>query len=111
MNNESRFTRRELLIAAAVTTPVAATGCAGTSRSNGEAQLRAEDPVARALAYYPSSADVPANHPLAASHEPSQKCATCIHVRGAAGEQTRECPVFPGRRVNADGWCSVWAQG
>jgi len=110
MTIESKLTRRNLIQAAALLTPVALTGCATLQRDD-DMLLRADDPVARALLYYPNSNDVPSDHPLAATRQPSQTCATCIHVRGESGESVRKCPVYPGRLINAEGWCSVWARG
>ena len=110
MTIKSRLTRRSLLQAAALLTPVALSGCA-TAQRNDDLLLRADDPVARSLLYYPNSVDVPADHPLATTHQPSQTCATCVHVRGEPGESTRKCPAYPGRLVNAEGWCSLWAKG
>jgi hypothetical protein len=110
MTIETRLTRRRLIQAVALLTPIAVTGRAATPQ-NDDILLRADDPVARALLYYPSSKNVPDNHPLAARHQPDQTCATCIHVRAEAGNGSRKCPTFPGRRVNAEGWCSLWAQG
>lgn len=110
MTIESKLTRRTLIKAAAWLTPVALTGCTTPQRDD-DLMLRADDPVARSLLYYPKSSDVPSDHPLAAKHQPSQTCATCIHVRGEPGESARKCPAYPGRLVNADGWCSVWAKG
>lgn len=113
MKVKTKFTRREILQVAALT-PVAITGCATVQEPelpNKLPTVRAEDPVARALLYYPSSGDVPADHPLAKTHKPEQKCADCVHARGKDGDDPRRCPMFPGRLINADGWCSVWAQG
>jgi hypothetical protein len=110
MTIEKKLTRRMLIQAAAVITPVALTGRAASAQ-NSDIVLRADDPVARALAYFPNSKNVPDDNPLAASHEPSQTCATCIHVREETGDGTRRCPMFPGRLVNAEGWCSLWAKG
>jgi hypothetical protein len=110
MTMKNKLTRRSLLQAAAVMAPVAMTGCASLPQPE-DKLVRADDPVARALLYYPNSNDVPANNPLAAAHQPSQTCATCIHIRGNAGDSVRKCPTFPGRLVNAEGWCSLWAPG
>lgn len=110
MTRKPEFTRRQLLQAAALLTPVAITGCTPAAQS-GTTALRAEDPVARSLLYYPNSRQVPADHPLAGNHSPSQTCASCIHVRGNSGDRLRPCPIFPGRLVNAEGWCSIWAAG
>ena len=109
MTAETKLTRRSLLQAAAVLTPAAIAGCAGSSSAN-NTMVRANDPVARAVLYYPNSKDVPADHPLAATHQPDQTCASCVHVRGNAGESARKCPTFPGRLVNEQGWCSIWAR-
>jgi hypothetical protein len=110
MTMEAKLTRRSLLQAAAVLTPVVMTGCTSLPPAD-DKLVRADDPVARALLYYPNSRDVPADHPLATTHQPSQTCATCIHVRGNAGDSVRKCPTFPGRLINSEGWCSLWAQG
>jgi hypothetical protein len=111
MNSTGKLTRRTLLKTAVVATPLAMTmtGCATASRE-AEQSLRASDPVARALAYYPDTREVPADNPLAASHDASQKCSNCVHSRGNAGSAGLECPMFPGRTVSEDGWCSIWAQ-
>jgi hypothetical protein len=121
MTAEKKLTRRRMLQVAALFTPAVITGCAtlpldmddmdDMENMAGEPLVQSGDPVARAVLYYPNSGDVPADHPLAVTHKPEQNCAQCVHVRGAAGDGARECPVFPGRRVNAAGWCSVWAQG
>ena len=110
MTAEKNLNRRKLIQAGLALPAVAISGCA-SSQLTDENLLRAEDPVARSLLYYPSTEDVPADHPLASSHQPDQTCATCIHIRGNEGEEVRKCPIYPGRLVNAGGWCSVWAKG
>jgi hypothetical protein len=109
MKLESKISRRSLIQAAARLTPIAMTGCASLP-NNDDIVLRADDPVARALLYFPNSRDVPSDNPLAATHQPSQTCATCIHVRASAGDGLRKCPTYPGRLVNEQGWCSLWAK-
>lgn len=73
-------------------------------------EMRGES-LGDAWLYETDTREVPAGSPLAASHKPEQNCANCLHVRGTAGELLRPCPTFPGRLVNAGGWCSVWAPG
>ncbi|MGI9353774.1 MAG: high-potential iron-sulfur protein [Rhizobiaceae bacterium] len=107
---ESGLTRRQILQAALALSPIAVAGCAATPTTDRPA-LTANDPVARALAYYPNTSDVPANQPLAANHDVSQRCADCLHRRGSAGEGMLRCPTFPGRAVSEDGWCSLWTKG
>ena len=113
MSAGNGITRRDLLQTAVVVMPMAMTGCAGGTRDRSndeEPELRADDPVARSLAYYPDTRDVPADHPLARDHDVSQKCANCIHQQGSAGRGRLECPTFPGRNVSEEGWCTLWAQ-
>ncbi|NCF14866.1 MAG: hypothetical protein GWP62_06115 [Gammaproteobacteria bacterium] len=38
-----------------------------------------------------------------------QTCANCALVPGNDGDTWRPCQIFPGKAVNADGWCAVWA--
>jgi hypothetical protein len=109
MTMKLSLTRRRLLQAAAMLPSAAIVGCASL-QSEDNPSVQAEDPVARALAYYPNSNDVPADHPLATTHKPEQTCATCVHLRGDSGDSLRRCPTFPGRRVNAQGWCTLWAK-
>ena len=104
------LSRRELLQATAVVIPVSLTGCATVSDDR-PPLVRNSDPVALALAYYSNTRDVEADNPLATSHDVSQKCANCIHQQGSTGPGRIECPMFPGRNVSEEGWCSLWAQG
>jgi hypothetical protein len=36
-------------------------------------------------------------------------CANCIQLQGKEGDEWRPCNLFPGKLVNAKGWCKVWA--
>ena len=38
----------------------------------------------------------------------NQHCANCALIQGEEGEW-RPCQIFPGKLVNENGWCSVWA--
>ncbi len=104
------LSRREFLQSTAVVIPVSLTGCAALSGDR-VPLVRNSDPVALTLAYYSDTRDVEADNPLAGSHDVSQKCANCIHRRGSAGPGRIDCPKFPGRNVNEEGWCSLWARG
>ncbi len=105
---ESKLTRRELLKAGLVLPPVAITGCASLQGTQYPA-VKAEDPIARALAYYPNSADVPADNPLATKHSPKQNCANSVKGYESVGNGKLFCPTFPARVVDETGWCTLWA--
>ena len=70
-------------------------------------QLAEDDPMAQAMKYTHDASTVdPAarNNPA-----PEQNCANCALIQGNDGDTWRPCQIFPGKAVNANGWCSVWA--
>ena len=70
-------------------------------------KLAEDDPTAQAMKYVHDASTVDAaSRPNPA---PEQNCANCALIQGADGEEWRPCPIFPGKAVNANGWCSVWA--
>lgn len=69
--------------------------------------LAEDDPMAVAMKYTHDASTVdPAsrNNPAV-----DQTCANCALIQGNDGDTWRPCQIFPGKAVNADGWCSVWA--
>ena len=71
-------------------------------------QLTEDDPAAAALLYVHDVSNVDTSNPLAARFEAGQNCANCAQVQGEEAEG-RPCGIFPGKLVNNNGWCSVWA--
>lgn len=68
--------------------------------------LEESDPTANALGYHHDTAKVDAaKRP---THKPEQNCANCNLVQGTAGDAWRPCGLFPGKAVNANGWCAAW---
>jgi hypothetical protein len=64
------------------------------------------DPTAQSLGYQHNAADVDATrYP---DRNPAHNCSNCILYQGAAGDEWGGCPLFPGRTVNANGWCSSY---
>jgi len=78
-------------------------------------------PDAQALAYTHDAGEVDAD--AQPRYEPGQVCANCSlyqprvtgEVRAEAGDDPAQqmagwggCTIFPGRLVNAAGWCSAW---
>jgi hypothetical protein len=82
-------------------------------RAPGSAQeplpkLSESDPAAKALAYHQDADSIdPAAIPQRGSDE---YCHNCNFLKGQKGQEWRPCEIFPGRRVNADGWCKTWAR-
>jgi len=70
--------------------------------------LTATDPVAVALSYHESAKTVEAaKFP---TFKPEQKCSTCLQLKGNAGDTWRPCNLFPGKLVNAEGWCKAYVK-
>ena len=40
--------------------------------------------------------------------KPGSHCANCMQLTGKEGDEWRPCNIFPGKLVNANGWCKVW---
>jgi len=69
--------------------------------------LSPDDPMASAMHYTDDSSTVdPSMHTNPA---PNQHCASCALIQGNDGDEWRPCQIFPGKAVNANGWCSAWA--
>ena len=70
-------------------------------------QLSEDDPLAQAMKYVHDASTVDP----ASRTQPNevQNCANCALIQGADGDAWRPCQIFPGKLVNANGWCSVWA--
>ena len=66
------------------------------------------DPVAVSLAYHESAKTVEAaKFP---NFKPGQECSNCLQLTGKAGDVWRPCNLFPGKLVNAGGWCKVYVK-
>lgn len=103
----SKIARRKFIQLSAV----AAAGCfvrPGTpAQAQDLVQISEDDPVAQSLKYTHDASTV---DPAARTNPAeNQHCANCALIQGEEGEQWRPCQIFPGKLVNADGWCSVWA--
>ena len=66
------------------------------------------DSVAVALSYHESAKTVEAaKFP---NFKPGQECSNCLQLTGKAGDAWRPCNLFPGKVVNAGGWCKVYVK-
>jgi len=89
-------------------------GAAGALAATLEAQaadlphLTPDDPTAKALGYRDDAKTVDSKQ--FATYKPDQTCSTCQQLQGAAGQPWRPCTIFPGKAVNANGWCQVWVK-
>lgn len=108
--NDHRLSRRNFLRQAALTLPAGALLMnAPRLRAQDLPKLEESDPTAQALLYVHDAGKVDASNPMAARYEAGQMCSNCAQIQGEAGADWRPCGIFPGKLVNAGGWCSVWA--
>jgi hypothetical protein len=104
-NQTTQLTRRDLLLA------LAPAGAVLVSSSLVSAQtppphLEETDPAAKALGYVHDAKRVdPKTNP---THKAGSTCANCLQLQGKPGDVWRPCTIFPGKLVNANGWCKVW---
>lgn len=101
------MTRREALVAA-LATAAGTLACAGAARAADadKPHLQASDPTAQALSYQEDGAKVDAKkYP---TYKPDQRCSNCLQLQGKAGDDWRPCNLFPGKLVDANGWCKVY---
>ena len=70
--------------------------------------LSEDDPTAKALKYHhdASAASRVDKSGVAAK---DQFCHNCALIQSDSGEW-RPCQIFPGKAVNANGWCSSWTK-
>lgn len=103
--NDLKTSRRQFL-AIGVTAVAAAAVVPGMARAQA-AQIAETDPTAAALGYKHDSTKVDAaKYP---NHKPTQNCANCKLAQGKDGDAWRPCSIFPGKQVNAKGWCAAYA--
>ncbi len=107
--DESKLSRRKFLGGVAAAVPVTAISIRQTAEAQDLPPVELEDPTARALYYLHDAANVDTSIPQGARYMPGQNCANCVQIQGNDGDEWRPCALFPGKSVNAAGWCSVWA--
>jgi len=70
--------------------------------------VTAADSVAVALSYHENAKTVEAaKFP---NYKPDQRCGNCLQLTGNDGDAWRPCNLFPGKLVNAEGWCKVYVK-
>ncbi len=108
--DQSKLSRRKFLSnVAVVAVPVTAISLRQTASAQDLPPVSEDDPTAVALYYKHDVADIDTSNPQAARYTDGQNCSNCVQIQGEDGAEWRPCALFPGKSVNANGWCSVWA--
>jgi High potential iron-sulfur protein len=106
-----KIQRRTLIKAALIGAWVPAAGIGVLREVEAAAALPVLDPnepTAKALGYVVDATKVDAR--ANATYKPGQSCGNCVQFQGKAADKTAACPIYPGKQVQASGWCKVWAQ-
>jgi High potential iron-sulfur protein len=106
--SENRFDRRTVLKSAlAGLASLPAAGLISEAAAQGAPpKLDEKDPLAVAMGYVHDAKKVDANK--TPQYKPGSTCANCLQLTGKEGDEWRPCNIFPGKVVNAKGWCKVW---
>lgn len=103
---DDKFSRRQLLqgaIAGLAAVPAASLIAVDAGAAE---PLSESDPTAKSLAYVNDASKVdPKANP---TYKKGQLCENCIQYTGKPGAASGPCNIFPGKLVNAKGWCKVW---
>ena len=103
----SKIARRRFIQLSAAAAAGVLVQPARKARAEDLPQLAEDDPMAAAMKYTHDASTVDPS--ARANPAEVQNCANCALIQGNDGDQWRPCQIFPGKAVNADGWCSVWA--
>ncbi len=110
MTDRPHDPRRRRVLATAVAAVAAVPFANGLLARQGWAadlpHLSEDDPTASALKYRHDAADAPRSKKSGVAAG-DQYCHNCRFIQGDSG-QWRGCDIFPGKAVNADGWCTSW---
>ena len=98
MDDSNKLSRRELIRYTSLGIAGVALGGNALIARAGDTMphLKESDPQAQALHY--------TNH----SPHKDKHCGNCRFLQGKAGDTWRPCVLFPGKLVNAGGYCNSW---
>ena len=104
--NKSRRDAVKLMLAGLAAVPVLNLVGMANAQAAELPHLDENDPTAKALKYV-SDATKATRVDKAGTPAANQHCANCQFIQAAEGEW-RPCSLFPGKAVNANGWCASW---
>lgn len=102
--------RRDLLKIGTLAFAAAALGSyARSSAAQGAPQrVDEKDPQAQALGYKHDATKV--DKAKFTNYQAGQTCANCTQYQGKPKDEWGGCAIFPGKQVNAKGWCSAYVK-
>lgn len=106
----TRIARREFLrktLVAGAAVPLGGIPIVLAADSN---RLSEDDPTAKAVGYLHDATMVDTTkYPRRAGEAGSQQfCVNCQLYKAGSEDGWGACAIFPGKQVNASGWCNAW---
>ena len=105
--SETKLPRRTVL-KGALLGMAAIPAAALVGRAEAAVNLDPNDPQAKSLGYVEDATKVDAK--ANPNYKAGQHCANCLQAQVKEGETYIPCNIFPGKLVNANGWCKVWVK-
>lgn len=108
--NESRRDVVKMMLGAAVAIPVVNLMGVGVARAADPANaVAATDPTAVALKYSADATKADRAGAARPGKPPAEQvCSNCQFSQAGTDAGYLNCTLFPGKQVNANGWCSSW---
>lgn len=103
----SRRRALKLMLGGAVSIPLASLITHGTAVAADMPQLAEDDPMAVGLKYKHDASQAP-RVDKAGTPAAEQICGNCQLSQGEG--EWLSCSIFPGKAVNAKGWCTAWVK-
>ncbi|WP_395681529.1 high-potential iron-sulfur protein [Dokdonella sp.] len=102
-NRQARRRFLKIAVVGAAMAPVAASLLPRIARAD-TPHVDPKDPTAAALGYTEDAATAKGDP----SYKPNSNCANCNFFKGHSEMAYGPCDLFPGKDVNAKGWCRSW---
>jgi len=109
---KQEITRRRatgILLATTTLMPLAALLRSTAVHAQDLPAVAADDPTGVALKYVEDATKAERPDKMGTAGK-DQHCANCQFVQGKDGDARRPCALFPGKSVNANGWCVSWTK-
>lgn len=87
---------------------LAAAGAALAPSARAQTKLDEKDPQALQLGYVLDATK--ANAKKYPNYAAGQHCGNCAQFQGKSGDAWGPCPIYGGKLVSSNGWCSAWVK-
>lgn len=103
--NQARRRALKVMLGGAVSIPLASLVAHGTAVASELPKVEEADPLAASLKYKHDATQAP-RVDKAGTPAAQQLCSNCQLAQGEG--EWLGCSIFPGKAVNANGWCTAW---